>query len=62
MIWINKNSHIIIKNCLTHVVLFILTKNPFIKRKFKKMVIEMLLNDDIQVFFWFKWFKTFKRK
>jgi hypothetical protein len=41
-----KNSHIIIENSLT------LKIYPFIKKKIsKRMVIEMLLNNDIQLFF-----------
>jgi hypothetical protein len=30
---------------------YISKNNPFIKRFFKKMVIEMLLNNDIQIYF-----------
>jgi hypothetical protein len=50
-----KNSHIIIENSLT------LKNYPFIKLFFfKRMVIEMLLNNDIQLFFCSNGFKLSK--
>ncbi len=47
-----KNSHIIIESSLAQVVLLYEQKSyPFIiKKKIKRMVIEMLLNNDIQFF------------
>jgi len=46
-----KNNHIIIESSLSKVILYILPKNLFIKKTFKRMVIEMLLNNDIKCFF-----------
>jgi hypothetical protein len=47
-----KNNHIIIENSLTYITLYLQKHYPFIKLFFSKwMVIEMLLNNDIQLFF-----------
>jgi hypothetical protein len=46
-----KNTHIIIESSFTYVVLLYQQKKSFIKKKFKRMVIEMLFNGDIQLFF-----------
>jgi len=58
-----KNIHIIIKSSLALVVLLYEQKSyPFIKPFFfKKMVIEMLLDNDIQLFFCSNDFKFSKR-
>jgi hypothetical protein len=53
-----KNSHIIIESSL--VILLYKQKNPFIKKNYKKMVIEMLLNNNIQFFFCSNDFKLSK--
>jgi hypothetical protein len=54
-----KNSHIRIESNLTKVILLYF-KNPFIKNKFNIMIIEILLNDDIQLFFCSNDFKLSK--
>ncbi len=41
-------------------IIILTKKNPFIKKKFKKMIIEMLLNNDIQLFFCSNDFKLSK--
>jgi hypothetical protein len=46
-----KNTYIIIESSFTYVVLLYQQKNSFIKKKFKRMVIEMLFNGDIQLFY-----------
>jgi len=48
-----KNSHVIIKSSLTYIGNIILTKKIHLLNFFslKRMVIEMLLNNDIQIFF-----------
>ncbi len=57
-----KNNHIIFKSSLTQVVLLYQEKNnPFIKLFFlKRIVLEMLLNNDIQLFFYSNDFKLSK--
>jgi len=52
-----KNSHIIIESSLTWVILLYFKKiYPFIKFFFQKNDNWMLLNNDIQFYFLFKWF------
>jgi hypothetical protein len=46
-----KNIHIIIENNLAYVVLYQQKNYSFFKKNSKRMVIEMLLNNDIQIFF-----------
>jgi hypothetical protein len=42
--------------------IIILTKNPFSKKKFKRMVIEMLLNNDIQFYFFVQIILNFQKE
>jgi len=57
-----KNNHILIENSLTYVILLYYQKSyPFINKFFfKRMVVEMLLNNDIQLFFCSNDFKISK--